>query len=310
MRKLSLLGHPVGHSKSPAVHQAVFDALGLDWEFGLTDIADADAAAAFMKAADYVGLSVTTPYKPLAAESVDICAASARLAGGANVVVNRNGVLLGGNVDGKGAVTFLEHRGVSFAGKTVAVCGTGPTALSCLHAAAMAGADELVLLSRDKSRAQQVLQHYLDTYDQLAHASMNPPAEPGRRTFLETFEQAKFLFGSYGTSAGAIQSADIVMDATTLGMKEGDPSPFDTALLHKGQTVFDVCYMRRTALLKGAGNTGCIVFDGRAMLLGQATIVQDLWFEAQDVECMLTWEDRVVLMAAAAGLGDKQGASA
>lgn len=307
MRKLSLIGHPVGHSKSPAVHQAVFDALGLDWEFGLTDVADADDAAAFMKAVDYVGLSVTTPYKPLAAKTVDICAASARLAGGVNVVVNRRGALLGGNVDGKGAVTFLEHRGISFTGKTVAVCGTGPTALSCLHAAAMAGADALVLLSRDKGRAQRVLQDYLDMYDQLAHASMNPPAEPGRRSFLETFEKAKFLFGSYGTSAAAIRSADIIMDATTLGMKEDDPAPFDTAWLHKEQTVFDVCYMRRTALLQGADNAGCAAFDGRAMLLGQATIVQDLWFEAQDVECGLAWDDRVALMAAAAGLNDKQG---
>lgn len=301
MPKLSLVGHPVGHSKSPAVHQAVFDALGLDWEFGLTDIARSDDARAFLKAGDYVGLSVTTPYKPLAAETVDICAASARLAGGANVVVNRKGTLLGGNVDGKGAISFLEHRGVSFAGKTVAVCGTGPTALSCLHAAAMGGADALVLLSRNKDRAQKVLQDYLDLYGQLAHASMNPPAEPGRRSFRETFEQAKFLFGGYVTSTAAIRAADIIMDATTLGMREGDPAPFDTGLLHEGQTVFDVCYMRRTALLQGADRAGCTTFDGRAMLLGQATIVQDLWFEAQDVECTLEWDDRVALMAAAGG---------
>lgn len=301
MSKLILIGHPVGHSKSPAVHQAVFDAMGLDWEFGLTDIAAPHDARAFLKAADYVGLSVTTPYKPLAAEVVDICAASARLAGGANVVANRKGTLLGSNVDGKGAVSYLEHRGVSFAGKVVAVCGTGPTARSCLHAAAVGGADELVLLSRNKDRAQSVLQDYLDLYGQLAHAGMNLPAEPGRRSFLETFEQAKFLYGSYATSAAAIRAADIVMDATTLGMREGDPAPFDTDLLHEGQTVFDVCYMRRTALLQGADRAGCATFDGRAMLLGQATIAQDLWFEAQGVACTLGWDERVALMAEAAG---------
>lgn len=304
MPKLSLVGHPVGHSKSPAVHQAVFNALGLDWEFGLTDIADSKDARAFLKEADYVGLSVTTPYKPLAAETVDICAASARLAGGANVVVNRKGTLLGSNVDGTGAVSYLEHKGVSFTERTVAVCGTGPTALSCLHAAAMGGADQLILLSRNKDRAQKVLQDYLDLYGQLAHASVNPPAEPGRRSFQETYEQATFLYGSYGTSAAAIRAADIVMDATTLGMREGDPAPFDTALLHEGQTVFDVCYMRRTALLAGADQAGCATFDGRAMLLGQGTIVQDMWFEAQGVACMLDWDERVALMSAAAGFAD------
>ena len=301
MKQLRILGHPVGHSKSPAVHQAVFDALGLDWTFGLTDKPDADAARAFIRAGKYVGLSVTTPFKPVAAEAVDICAASARLAGGVNVVVNRAGMLLGSNVDGRGAVTYLEHGGVSFAGTTVAVCGTGPTALSCLHAVALAGADTIVLLSRSKDRAQQVLQDYLDLYGTLAHASINPPSDAGRRSFREALEQVRYLFGSYATSGAAIQQADIIMDATTLGMHEGDPAPFDTGLLHADQTVFDVCYMRPTALIAAAQAAGARAFDGRAMLLGQGTIVQDLWFEAQGVSCTLSWDERIALMAPAAG---------
>lgn len=304
METLGIIGHPVGHSKSPAAHEAVFKALGLDWEFGLIDLFPDAKATEFIRAASYVGLSVTTPYKPLAARAVDICSASAKLAKGANVIVNRKGTLLGSNVDGRGAVTYLEYHDVSFAGKTVAICGTGPTALSCLHAAASAGADTVILLSRNKERAQQVLQEYLDLYGELAQASINPPAEGGHRSFLETFEQVRFLFGGYTSSLPAIEAADVVMDATTLGMRENDPAPFDTAVLHAGQTVFDVCYMRPTALLTQARAQGCVAFDGRAMLLGQSTIVQDLWFEAREITCSLSWSERIGLMAQAAGFVD------
>ncbi|MGI6591049.1 MAG: shikimate dehydrogenase family protein [Eggerthellaceae bacterium] len=304
MATVGLIGHPAGHSKSPAAHKAVFEAVGIDWEFELFDLVTDKKAREFIRAADYIGLSVTTPYKPLAAHAVDICSASAKLAKGANVIVNRKGTLLGSNVDGRGAVTYLEHFGVSFAGATVGVCGTGPTALSCLHAAALAGADTVILLSRNKQRAQQVLQEYLDLYSDLSQASINPPAAQGRRSFREAFEQVRFLFGGYLTSLPAIEAADIVIDATTLGMREDDPAPFDTSALHAGQTVFDVCYMRPTALLRQARAQGCATFDGRAMLLGQCAIVQDLWFEAQDFSCPLSWDERVSLMVQAAGFAD------
>lgn len=301
MEHLSIIGHPVNHSKSPTVHQAVFDALGLDWVYDATDLPNDTKASTFIRQRDYLGLSVTTPFKPVAADAVDICAASARLAGGVNLVVNRQGTLLGSNIDGTGAVSYLTHHGVAFQGAMVGVCGTGPTALSCLHAAAMAGADTVMLLSRNKERAQQVLQDYLDLYKDLAFGTINPPADPGKRSFRETFEQVRFLFGSYLTSAPAIQACDVVMDATTLGMRPDDPAPFDTTMLHEGQVAFDVCYMRPTAYLKGARAQGCRTFDGRAMLLGQAVICQDRWFEAAQVDCGLSWDERVSLMAQAAG---------
>lgn len=73
------------------------------------------------------------------------------------MLVRKDDQLIGFNTDGDGCVKFLELAGVTFKGKRVVVCGTGPTALSILHACAIAGADVLLLLSRDKERARSVL---------------------------------------------------------------------------------------------------------------------------------------------------------
>ncbi len=87
------------------------------------------------------------------------------------------------------------------------------------------------------------------------------------------YKQVGFKFGSYATSRQAIAGADIIIDATPLGMKAGDPAPFDTALLSANQTVFDVVYGHgETALARAARAAGCRFFDGAGMLVGQAVV--------------------------------------
>ena len=139
--RLYLLGHPVAHSKSPAMYNAVYERLGLPWRYELADLASEDEARAFLAAGDFLSVNITTPYKPLAFEAAAHTAASAKLAQGANVLVRKKDALIGFNTDGQGCAAYLERTGFSFAGKRVAVCGTGPTALSILHASAVAGAD-------------------------------------------------------------------------------------------------------------------------------------------------------------------------
>ena len=114
---LYILGHPVAHSKSPAIYNAVYPELGLPWEYGSKDLADEGAARAFISERDYLSLNATTPYKPLALAMADAAAATAKLAGGANVLAVKDGVLLAYNVDGQGCVRYLERTGASFAGR-------------------------------------------------------------------------------------------------------------------------------------------------------------------------------------------------
>ena len=277
IKNLYVLGHPVAHSKSPAMHNAAYRALGLDWEYDFADCPTEDGARAFLGRRDWLALNITMPWKPLAHGVATWRSAEADLARGANVLVRRGDELLADNTDGKGCIAYLQRRGVRFGGSRVVVCGTGPTSLAIMHAAARAGAGQVALLGRDGQRAARVLD--------------------------ETQCQASCLIsGSYSSSAGLIERADVIVDATPLGMKPGDPAPFDTALLSSGQTVFDVVYGHgETALIAAARAAGCMAFDGAGMLVAQAVeTVRDIvdWLDVPvDVDAV----DLFSVMADAAG---------
>ena len=248
----SVLGHPVAHSKSPAMHNALYRACGLDWEYGLADYATESEARAFLARGDWRVLNITMPYKPLALEAADVPSAAAQIVGGANVLIrDGSGALLADNTDGAGCVAYLQRCGVRVEGARVSVCGTGPTAISIMHACACAQASGIVLFGRDALRTAAALERYAERL----HDGM--PSRISAR--------------AYGDFPEGIEASDITIDATSLGMHAGDPAPFDTGLLHAGQGVLDVVYGHgETALARAARAAGCTVFDGAGMLVGQA----------------------------------------
>lgn len=300
---LYIVGHPVAHSKSPAMYNAAYGALGLDWEYGFADLAQADEAQCFLRARAFLAVNVTTPWKPLAYATADVTAATAKLAAGANVLVRASDQLLAYNVDGQGCVDYLLREGVRITGAKVAICGTGPTAVSIMHECVQMGAQRVVLLGRDKDKARTVVNQYLETYrDLLATAVMLPGSAAGRLGFDEAYEQAELLFGSYDTSTQALAASDVIMDATPLGMAPGDPAPFDTALIGSDQVVFDTVYGHGlTALMQAARKAGARAFDGRGMLVAQAVATAGIVCDVQGVELPYTFEQLFMLMANAAG---------
>lgn len=301
--KLYLLGYPIAHSKSPAMYNAVYERLGLPWRYECADVPTVEQARAFLEARDFLSVNITTPYKPQALEAATHRAASAKLAQGANLLVKHGDALIAYNTDGQGCVSFLERTGFSFADASVVVCGTGPTALAICHACAIAGAREVVLVGRDKERSQRVLESYVDAFGKLAHAAIDlPAAEQHHRSFLTAYEQTTFKFGTYATSTQALGSADLVVNATTLGMGVDDPAPFDPALLHEGQCVFDAVYGHgETALVAGARAAGCIVHDGAGMLVAQAVASVQAVVDIAGVDVDLESIDLFSFMAEAAG---------
>lgn len=301
--KLYLLGHPIAHSKSPAMYNAVYERLGLPWRYECADVPTVEQARAFLEARDFLSVNITTPYKPQALEAATHRAASAKLAQGANLLVKHGDALIAYNTDGQGCVSFLERTGFSFADASVVVCGTGPTALAICHACAIAGAREVVLVGRDKERSQRVLESYVDAFGKLAHAAIDlPAAEQHHRSFLTAYEQTTFKFGTYATSTQALGSADLVVNATTLGMGVDDPAPFDPVLLHEGQCVFDAVYGHgETALVAGARAAGCVVYDGAGMLVAQAVASVQAVVDIAGVDVDLESIDLFSFMAEAAG---------
>ncbi len=304
-----VLGHPVGHSKSPAMHNAVYQACGLDWEYELADCATADEARAFLEQGDWRVLNVTMPYKPLALAIADAPSAAAQIAGGANVLIRDRigrasadvdaagrvfadntdaaGRVFADNTDGAGCVSYLERCGARVRNARAVICGTGPTAVSIMHACACAGAASIALLSRSAEKAADALARYAKA---LASCGSNASVS-GRMEAL-----------SYEEAAGAIDAADIIIDATPLGMKPADPAPFDTALLHENQVVLDVVYGHgETALVHDARAAGCRAFDGAGMLVGQAVeTLRDMEKALDDFE-LPSGFDAFAIMAAAAG---------
>ena len=284
--KLYVLGHPVSHSKSPVMYNAVYEKAGLPWHYGLMDVPTAPEAEAFLAARDFLSINITT------------------LAHGANVLVNKDGALIAYNTDGQGCVAYLERAGVDFRGASVVVCGTGPTSLSILHAVAQAGPDEVILIGRDKAKARNVMRTYADELGAMVGRVVDMPAfKEGHLSFSEVYKQVGFKFGCYATSRQAIAGADIIIDATPLGMKAGDLAPFDTALLSAGQTVFDVVYGHgETALARAARAAGCRFFDGAGMLVGQAVVTVGILRDITGEAALDIPEDELfALMAQAAG---------
>ena len=299
---LYLLGHPIAHSKSPDMYNAAYAALGLPWRYDLADCATEDEARALLDGRGFLSVNITTPYKPLAFEAATVQAASAKLARGANLLVRRGDALIAYNTDGEGCVAYLERAGFDFAGARVVVCGTGPTALAIYHACAVAGADDLVLLSRSKERSRRALSAYAKLFGTLSAATIDLPApHEGHRSFRVAYDEPAFRFGSYRTSTQAIAHADLVIDATPLGMHEGDPPPFDPALLHAGQWVFDVVYGHgTTALVDAARKAGCEVRDGAGMLVAQAVATVRIVCDVAGADTSLDDDALFALMSQAA----------
>ena len=246
-RIAGVIGSPVGHSLSPAIHNAAFRASGIEAHYAAFEVAPGQAPAALqaVRTLGLLGLSVTTPHKEDVADHVDeLSAAAAALHSVNTVVVGRGGTLVGYSTDGDGFVASLAAAGVDVAGAVVAVVGAGAAARSIVGALARAGATEIAVVNRSEDRAE-------------AAAALAAVARVG--------------------IADDIGRAAVVVNATSVGMGTDD-SPVDPDRLRPGQVVADLVYHPLdTALLRAAATRGCRTVDGLGMLVHQAVLQQVLW---------------------------------
>jgi shikimate dehydrogenase len=247
-RVAAVIGSPVRHSLSPALHNAGFGATGADWVYTAFDVAPGSVAGALdaIRALGLGGLSVTMPHKEAVAELVDeLDPAAAALRSVNTVVPIGDGRLKGYSTDGAGFVASLVSEGIDVAGQRLCVVGGGGAARAVIDALARAGAASVVVVNRSADRA-----------------------------FVAA--QLAGVTGSVGDAA-AIADADIVVNATSVGMGSVD-MPFDPTLLRANQVVADIVYHpRRTALLVAADALGARTVEGLGMLVHQAVLQQQLW---------------------------------
>jgi len=255
----AVIGSPVRHSLSPALHNAAFAQLGLDWVYTAFDVAAGAAADAVeaMRVLGLGGLSVTMPHKEGVAAAVDsLDPAAAALRSVNTVVPQADGSLRGYSTDGAGFVASLAAAGVVVPGRTVCLLGAGAAARSIADALARAGAARIAVINR---------------------------------TFATAHETVR-LAGSVGVlgTASDVAAADIVVNATSIGMGSND-IPCDASQLRAGQVVADVVYHpRETALLRAAAAVGATCVDGLGMLVHQAALQQQLWHGALPDSAVMT----------------------
>ena len=248
-RVVGVIGDPVTHSRSPAIHNAAFVALGLDWVYVAFPVAAGrgrDAVAA-VRTLGIAGLSVTMPHKSDVAETCDELTPSAAALGSVNTVVNRDGHVVGDSTDGPGLIAALRGHGVDPAGRRVLVLGAGGAARAIVDALGRADATVTVAARRADAGARA--------------AALAPGAAAIDFTELDI----------------AVDAADVVVNATPIGMA-GEPPPFDPTRLAPHQFVYDTVYHPSpTPLLAAALQRGIPAADGLSMLVHQAALAFTLW---------------------------------
>jgi shikimate dehydrogenase len=246
-RLAAVIGHPVRHSLSPAMHNAVFEQARLDWRFVAFDVIDGGAAAAIaaMPVLGIGGFAVTMPHKQQAAASVDEVDPAAAALGAVNTVVLRpDGSTLGASTDGHGFVNSVVEADCDVRGRRIVVLGAGGAARSIIDALGRSHAADIAIVNRTAAAAEEA-------------AALAPVARVG--------------------TVDDIAAADLLVNSTSVGMGS-EELPIDPSLLHPGLVVADnVYHPLDTALLRAARAVGARTIDGLGMLAHQAALQQELW---------------------------------
>jgi shikimate dehydrogenase len=252
-RVAALIGSPARHSLSPAILNAGFAELGLDWAFVVFEVEPGrgEEALAAVRTLGISGLSVTMPHKAAACAAVDELTPVAEALGAVNCVSWSGDRLVGDSTDGPGFVDALRlDEGMEVTGRSCAVVGAGGAGRAVVRALAQAGAREVVVVNRSPGPAAQAVA--------LAGA-----------------------VGRLGTHDD-LADADIVVNATSLGMAGtgagASELPFDVDRLGRHAVVADLIYHPlATPLLTGARHRGLTTVNGLGMLVHQAAHALRWW---------------------------------
>ena len=244
-----IIGWPVEHSKSPLMHNAAFDALGLNYCYIAMPVQPERLKEAIegIRALGFTGINVTIPHKQTVIQYLDEIDEEARFIGAVNTIKNEDGRLTGYNTDGRGFMESLREEGIDPSGKNIFVIGVGGAARAVCYYLCKS-ASKLYLHGRNMQKASSLMNDLKDISSNVS--------------ITETKKN--------------IQYADIIINATPLGMKEDDPMPFEPSMLRPDQIVCDLIYWD-TPLIKQARQIGCKAVNGLGMLLWQGVLAFKIW---------------------------------
>ena len=270
--RAAVVGRPVAHSLSPAIHTVAFAELGVDWDYVAIDAGpdEVGAICGRVRTGDLTALSVTMPLKESIITHLDELTDVAATLGAVNCVARVDGRLVGHNTDGDGCCDALEEEGgLRLEGSSVLVLGAGGTARSVALALAARGA-RVSVRNRTPDNTRRLLEAVSLHHGQLA--------------------------GSVSAdSSTELVGHDAVVNATSVGMNS-DETPLPCDLIRPGTVVLDAVYTPlRTRLLRDAESRGARVVDGLWMLIHQARRQEIIWFGAAGSAAAMRAESERVL---------------
>ncbi len=258
---LGIIGHPVSHSRSPQMHNAAFQALGMDWAYVPFDVDpdNIEYAVNGLRALGVRGFNVTIPHKQAVIPFLDALSPGAEAIGAVNTVVNENGRLTGHNTDGIGFVRSLHdaRRWNPKRSPGALIMGAGGSARAVCDELLRVGVPALRIANRTANKAQQLA----------ADLSAHHPHASVRALDWTPLDQR-----------AAINWAELIINTTSVGMKEGDGSPLDTNGISPGHIVADLIYAPpETPLLARCRAAGARTVNALGMLLYQGAEAFTLW---------------------------------
>ena len=242
---VGITGHPLSHSRSPAMQDAAIRAAGINGKYLVFDSPDLDRAEDVIRGYGIRGLNVTIPYKQSIIEHLDSASEASSAIGAVNTVVNDGGRLVGGNTDTVGIEYALLD--VPLRGRRALIMGSGGAARAAAYTLGSLG------------------------------CAVSVAGRNGR-----TVAGISREFGAE-IHSGTVQGFDLIVNCTPIGLVEGE-YPADISPLTGDQTVFDMVYGRETPLTSAAAYKGCRVVDGKEMLVGQGAASFRMWF-GKDPDC-------------------------
>lgn len=255
----AVLGHPVAHTLSPAMHTAAFAALGLDAVYVALDVTPDKLPGALAALSDlgFGGLNVTVPLKEVACRALPNLDESARLMGAVNTVQFTPAGPVGHNTDGAGFLRAVEESfGAPVAGRSMFLLGCGGAGRAVALASAGAGVTKFALADLDAARVRKLAME-LETQFLVSEAC---------------------VIESAGAIPEAARAADLVVQATPAGLKAGDASPLGAKAFRPGQWAFDLVYgAPETPFMREASRGGAKAANGLGMLLHQGAKAFEIW---------------------------------
>jgi shikimate dehydrogenase len=257
----AVLGHPIGHTLSPVMHNASFRALGLDAIYLAFDVHPDRLLTVLpaMREMGFGGVNLTVPLKEVAFRGLtDLAPSAARLGAVNTVEFVEGGGLRGHNTDGDGFLTAVsESFGEPVAGKRIFVLGCGGAGRAVALTCAAGGAAALVLTDMDPARVARLAGELRTGFPTCRLEEIPPEAAHWQ---------------------AACRSADLAVQCTPVGMKPTDPPLLAPDAFRAGQLAFDLVYMfPETAFMRAARSAGARAANGLGMLLHQGARAFQIW---------------------------------